>query len=77
MKITELIERLSKIGTVEICKAGAVFVLLMKGEKLTASSRIISVQMHVVEFCGDKYPIIEVMRNDDDYICMVLKPKKD
>lgn len=72
-KIGTLIVALSEFGTVQICKAGVVFTLLMTGTGLTKMSTANKIQMLVVEFTGDDYPTVEAMRNDETYYCIILK----
>lgn len=74
--IENLMSALSEFGQVEICKAGYVFTLLMTGKGLTKSTTMNSIQMMVLEFTGDDYPTIECMRNDENYVCIVLKPNE-
>lgn len=66
---------LSKYGTILIIKEGAVFSLLMKGDNLSNMKKVQDIQSTVLDYAEKKYPIIEVFRNDDRYLCMVLKPE--
>ncbi len=74
-QIDSLKTKLSKIGTVQICKDGYVFALLMTGQNLDNSKVVNKIQMEVLGYFGDKYPLIECMRNDKDYFCLILSPK--
>jgi hypothetical protein len=71
----KLIVALSEFGTVQLCKAGLVFTLLMTGEGLTNFTTAGKIQMLVSAFTGDDYPTVEAMRNGETYYCMILKPK--
>lgn len=75
MNIENFKLQISEFGTIQICKADLVFTLLLTGEKLDSWQTIISIQMKVLEFIGHKYPIIEAMKNDSNFYCLVLKSK--
>lgn len=62
---------LSKLGEIEVLKNDYVFTLLMKTPK--ASKLILKVMGLVTEYITDK-PNIEVIKNDEDYILIILKP---
>ena len=75
MGIDRLQKRMSKIGTIQLCKEGYVFTLLMTGEKLDNWKNVQSIQLGVLEYASEKYPIIECMKNEEGFLCMVLRPK--
>lgn len=77
MLIEKLKQRLAKIATIEICKDGYVFTLLMTGEKLDNWQTLTAIQMEILECVGDKYALIECMRNNEHFICIVLRPEDD
>ena len=74
MVLDKLKTQLSKRGTIQLCKEGYVFTLLMTGEKLDNWQTVNAIQMEVLECVGDKYPLIECMRNDTNFLCIVLRP---
>lgn len=73
MNLDNLIHKLSKKGTVQLCKEGYVFTLLMTGKKLDNWQTVYTIQQEVVEYVGEKYPLIECMRNDEYFLCLVLR----
>lgn len=75
MKIEALKMILSKFGNVQICKADLVFVMLLTGTGLSKFQTFNDIQELCLQFCADKYPIVEAIRNEDSFFCMVLKPK--
>ena len=66
---------LSKYGAILIIKEGAVFSLLMKGDNFSNMKKVQDIQSTVLDYAEKRFPIIEVFRNDDRYLCMVLKPE--
>ena len=74
MNINKLKQQLLKYGTIQLCKEGYVFTLLITGEKLDNWKTVNAIQMGVLEYVGDNYPLIECVKNDENYFCMVLKP---
>jgi len=76
MDLQGLKDVLSKYGNILIIKEGAVFSLLMKGENLSNIKKLQDIQSTVLDYAGDRYPVIEAFRNDDRYLCMILKPEQ-
>lgn len=76
MDLQGLKDVLSKYGNILIIKEGAVFSLLMKGENLSNIKKLQNIQSTVLDYAGDRYPVIEAFRNDDRYLCMILKPEQ-
>lgn len=71
MTENELKEHLSRLGTVEVFNNNYVFTLLFKSEN--ASKQVLDVLYLVTQSIKDK-PNTEVIKNEDDYILIVLKP---
>lgn len=71
MTENELKEHLSRLGTVEVFNNNYVFTLLFKSEN--ASKQVLDVLYLVTQAIKDK-PNTEVIKNEDDYILIVLKP---
>lgn len=69
----KLIKLLSDYGTVEICKAGEVFTLLITGKGLNNALTVSEIQLLYLGALKGKYPFIEAVRNTDNYYCVVLK----
>ena len=72
MNLENLKKELSKVGTIQAIKEGVVFTLLMKGSGLSNYKIVSGITMDVLDYVGDKYPNIEVMKNDDDFLLLVL-----
>ena len=72
MNLENLKKELSKVGTIQAIKEGVVFTLLMKGSGLSNYKIVSEITMAVLDSIGDKYPNIEVMKNDDDFLLLVL-----
>jgi len=73
--MNELKLELSKFGLLQICKEGFVFTVLMTGKGFSSWTRTMDIQKLITDYAGEKYPIVECLRNDDDFFCIVLKPK--
>lgn len=67
---------LSKFGELQICKEGFVFTVLITGEKLSNWVTAMGIQKLITDYAGDKYPIVECLRDDENFFCIVLKPKQ-
>jgi hypothetical protein len=70
----KLIRQLNKFGTLKICKVGFVLTILIIGEDLSNWKKLNSIQEIIIKVAGAKYPIIEVLVNDENLFCMVLRP---
>lgn len=75
MTLNRLKQKLTKYGNIQIVKEGFVFSLLITGAGLSKSTVVAEIQNLVLSYAGDKYPMIEAMRNDDTFFCLILKPK--
>lgn len=73
MNLDKLKEKLSKVGTIEVIKDGIVFTLLIKGSELSNHKIVSGITMDVLDYVGEIYPNIEVMKNDDDFLLLVLR----
>lgn len=73
----KLIYELSKLGIVQSIKNDFVFTLLMTKDKQDLSSNQIpfKVMELVVDFVGKDKPNIEVMKNEAEFLLLILKPK--
>lgn len=74
-KLTELQDKLSEIGTIEVLKDDYVFTLLMSHQDLDLSKhrKPFKVMEIVCDYITDK-PHIEVFKNDSHFVLIVLKP---
>ena len=79
MNLEGLKKKISKYGTLEVIKEGYVFTVLMTGSDFTKWNVVSEIQGAVIEYVGAKYPIIEVLKNEEDFFCLILRPenKKD
>lgn len=73
MEFEKLKELLSKHGQIEVIKDGYVFTLLMTGKQLSKWTTVSEIQENVLKYLGGKFPNIEVMRNEKEYFCLVLR----
>jgi hypothetical protein len=73
MTIKQLKIKLSKKGTIQLCKEGVVFTLLLTGTGLSNWNTVNEIMGDVIATVGTKYPNIEAMRNDDNFYCLILK----
>jgi hypothetical protein len=75
----ELIEKLNLYGNIEVLKDEFVFTLLItsrvNGWALTTGQVPLKILELVTNYLGDTKPIIEVVKNEKDFILIVLKPK--
>ena len=75
MTINILKNELSDFGQILSLKEGIVFTVFMRGNNLSKSNILTKVQGLILEYAGEKYPLIEVFVNDNDFLLAVLKPK--
>ncbi len=68
----QLKESLSAIGTIAVFKNDYVFTLMLLCED--AASVMLHIMDMVKQVITDK-PIVEVVRNEGDYILIILKPE--
>lgn len=76
MSNSNLFNKLSRFGSVQMLKEGVVFTLLITGTKLTGFNNYNSILEAVTTHTKDKYPLIECMKNEDNFFLIVLKKKK-
>lgn len=76
MTFNELKEKLSTYGHIEIISEKTVFTLLLTGNGLTKMQTVSDIQKTIIEYVGDKYPVVEAMKNNQTFFCIVLKPKQ-
>lgn len=76
MTTAKLHTALRKYGTVQMLKTGTVLTFLLTGKGLADGMTLTKIGMMVTEFAGDKYPIVECMKNEENFILIVLKPKQ-
>jgi len=74
MKLDDLQKKLFDFGNVETLKEGIVFTLLITGENLSHWNTISKIHDLVLDYVGDKYPNIEVAKNDKTFFLLILKP---
>lgn len=74
----DLIRALSTFGHVKVAKPGSVLTIFLLRDKKPLSNGfdVVMYQQRILDIVGDRYPLIEVMVNDDDYFLLVLTPKK-
>ena len=77
--IDEMIKELSKLGTVEVIKNDFVFTLFMTKDKkdLTSEQIPFKVLEIATSYLGSEKPNIEVMKNEENFLLLVLKPKRE
>lgn len=68
----ELKLQLSQYGQVEVINEGAVFLIFMTGNDLTEYKKVSKVINLVVDYTKEKYPKVQAMRNEKNYLIMVL-----
>lgn len=69
----QLIKSLSKFGDVQVYKEGSVFTLLITGTGLSSTETFLAIHRLVKEIQG-RYKNVEVLKNDDTFYLVVLKP---
>jgi hypothetical protein len=73
--IEKLRKDLSEYGVVKVLKEGFVFTLLITGKDMSKYTIVNNIQKLVLDYVGDKYPIIEVLNNSENFLLYILKPK--
>lgn len=71
----KLKEELSNIAVIEVINADYVFTLLLRGKGLSNWKTFNRINDLVLQETGEKFPMVESMKNGDDFFMMVLKPK--
>jgi len=75
--IVEMTNELLKYGNIEVIKNDYVFTLLITKENeysLTSGQIPLKVLGIVTSYLGQEKPNIEVMKNEEDYLLLILKP---
>lgn len=75
--IVEMTNELIKYGNIEVIKNDYVFTLLMTKANeysLTSGQIPLKVLGIVTSYLGQEKPNIEVMKNEEDYLLLILKP---
>jgi hypothetical protein len=67
---------LSKFGDIATIKADYVFTLLMFSKNKKIGKNAFKIMEIICKYTEDKYPIVEVIRQGNDYYLTVLKPKQ-
>ncbi|TPG44350.1 hypothetical protein [Flavobacterium pectinovorum] len=67
----KLYQDLSKFGNVEVMNAGIVFTVLITGTDLTHS--VFNVIGIINNWQKGKFPMVEILRNTDNFILVILK----
>lgn len=73
MTIEEFKTKLCDFGSPQIVKKGIVFTVLITGKDLSKSTTVVALQSLIIKYAAKEYPIIEVLKNDDTFFCMILK----
>ena len=75
--LENLTRNLSKYGVVQVIKNDYVFTLLMtkSNESLSKFLKPMIILKLCCDFLGDEKPNIEVMKNEEDFLLLVLKPR--
>jgi len=73
MNIEKLKVELSKLGYIQILKAGSVFTLLITGENLDNGNIFSTIHEAIDKYTDRQYPFIEALKNDSNFFCIVLK----
>ena len=74
MKLDTLKLRLCKFGIPQVVKEGLVFTVLITGKGLEKSETVTAIQELVLDYAVDKYPLIEAVKNEDEFFLIILKP---
>lgn len=77
MTIHQLRTKLSKYGTIQMIKEGYVFTLLLTGADLSNMKRWLEIQNLCLDYLAGRFPVVECMKNEDDFFLIVLKPKQE
>lgn len=75
--LIEMTNELSKLGTVQVIKNDFVFTVFMTKNNQSLSSGQIPLKVLEIttSYLGSEKPIIEVMKNEEDFLLLILKPK--
>lgn len=53
-----------------------IITVLITGANLSNYENVQNILRDILEYAGEKYPMIEAMKNDNNFYCLVLKPKE-
>jgi len=70
--IEKLEQAICDKGVIHVLKAGKVFTLYMTGKGLSSAHVLGHINLEVLANAAPYYPNVEVMKNEDNYILMVL-----
>jgi len=73
-ELLELNMALSKFGNVQLLREGKCFSMLITGDGLSNWNTYNKILGLVSDFTKEKYPIVEAIKNEKDFFCMVLVP---
>lgn len=76
MEKEQVIQELSKYGVVEAFNDNHSLVCLITGKDLTKSKTMYKITKIVGDYAGDRFPFMQCMVNKEDFILIVLSPKK-
>ena len=76
MKLEKLKQELCKYGHLQIIKEGYVFTVLITkmASSLSNYKNVAEIQKAIINYTSEKYPIIELLVNDDNFFLVVLHP---
>jgi hypothetical protein len=69
--------KLCEFGNLQIAKEGLVLSVLITGSGLSRGNTVMNIQKILIDYAKEKYPTIEAFRNDDNFFCLILKPKTE
>jgi hypothetical protein len=75
MLLEKLKSKLIAFGNLEVCKEGDVFTVLITGEDLINQNKYLQIMGLVSDYASDKYPHVEIMKNDRHFVCIILKKR--
>lgn len=76
---TSIVKSLFSLGQIEVLSIkDSVFTLMVKGNNMTSFSKVNKIQSVLSENGIDtKYPVLDVMKNEDDYLIMVMSSQQN
>jgi hypothetical protein len=73
--LEDLKMKLYDFGTPQIVREGEVFSVLITGTGLSKWGKVSKIQDLILQYAGGKYPLIEAMKNGNDFFCLILRAK--
>lgn len=70
----EIAKELSKYGKIEVLKVGYVFTLIMTGKNIESFKVVEGIQSIINKHIVSDFPIVEVYKNEENFLLIVLKP---